>query len=71
MEIFCFVMILTSCRTTGTARWPSTPQLKFIILFNEHFPLANFFSKYFVRKNWRGGDELFLKSGDDTDGYAH
>ena len=28
-----------------------------------------FFLKYFVRKNWRPGDELLLKNG-TLDGYA-
>ena len=33
------------------------------------FPLADFF-KYFVLKNWRGGDKLLLKNG-RLDGYAY
>ena len=34
------------------------------------FPVANFFLKYFVRKNWRGGDASLLKNG-TLDGYAY
>ena len=30
----------------------------------------SYFLKYFVRKNWRGGDELLLKNG-TIDGYAN
>ena len=33
------------------------------------FPLANFL-KYFVRKNWQGGDELLLRNG-TLDNYAY
>ena len=48
---------------------PKAPQFKFNKLFNEHFPSPNFFQKSFVRKNWRGGDELFLNNS-TIDGYA-
>ena len=40
---------------------PRPPQLEFTNLFNEHFSWLMFFSKYFERKNWRGGGELLLK----------
>ena len=46
-----------------------TPQFKFNTLFSEHFP-SNFFLKYFVRKNWRGGGESLLKN-DPIDGNAY
>ena len=53
-------MKLTSYKSTGTARGPRPPRLKFNDLFNEHF----------VRKNWRGGVESLLKNG-TKDGYAY
>ena len=37
------------------AQAPSIELQRFV---QSAFSIANFFSKYFVRKNWRGGDEL-------------
>ena len=39
------------------AQAPSTEVQQFV---QSAFSMANFFFKYFVRKNWRGGGELYL-----------
>ena len=62
-------MKVISYRSAYTARGPWPPQLKFNILFKEHFSLL-FFKNYFVRKNSRGGGESLLKNG-TIDGYAY
>ena len=35
-----------------------TPSIKVQWFVQSAFSMANFFKKYFVRKNWRDGDEL-------------
>ena len=35
---FCFFIKFTSYKSSYTASTPKTPQFKFNILFNEHFP---------------------------------
>ena len=37
-EDFCFIMKITSFRSTCTATGPGFPQIKFNNLFNNHFP---------------------------------
>ena len=47
---FCFVMKLTSIRSTCTTTGPRPPQFKFNNLFNKHFSEIIFFSsKVFYR----------------------
>ena len=62
-------MKFTSYRSTCTAKEPRPLQLKFSSLFNEHYFSLAIFLKYFVRKNWQGGGESFLKNG-TIDGYV-
>ena len=39
------------------AHVPSTEAQRFV---QSAFSIANFFLKYFVRKNWRGGGEIMI-----------
>ena len=58
---FCFVIKVTSCRSTCPTRGPRTPRFKFNSLFNRAFYFSKvFFESILSSKNWRGGGELFL-----------
>ena len=46
------------------------PSIQIQYFVQSAFALANFFSKNFVRKNWRGGGELLLKNC-TLGGYAY
>ena len=55
-------MKITICTSTCTAWGARPPQFKFNSLFNEHFQPLIFFKSILLRKNWRDGDKLLLKT---------
>ena len=69
-EDFCFVMKMTSCRSTGTAREPGSLNSNSIIQWA--FSLANlFFKSILSSKSWRGRVEVFVLKNGAIDGYPY